>query len=89
MNKTNTIQWISCKDELPELGDYLVLVCAMHGVEDAYKWDMWQHGEYDYVHVMEYFNDMANGFDDDGKRIYSKLYLSCEITHWAYINLPE
>jgi len=86
--KPINIKWISCKDELPELGDYSVLVCAMHGeiLPDTPKWT---HGAYDCVHVEDYFRDIQDGFDEYGKPIYTKWYLSCGITHFAYVNLPE
>jgi len=62
-------EWISVKDRLPEAGDYSVMA-------------LWSDGGVDMVHVDQYFADITNGVDDDGKQLYTKWYLTVGITHW-------
>ena len=67
--------WIKCSDELPELGDYSVLVCFS------------EDGTVIMAHVEDYFADMTAGVDSDGKQLYTKWYLHKGVTHW--VPLPE
>lgn len=67
--------WIKCSDELPEIGDYSVLVYFS------------KYGDVDMVHVVDYFSNITDGLDSDGNQLYTKWYLHRKITHW--MPLPE
>ena len=70
-------EWISINDELPDntSDDTSVLV-------------HFENGSIETVH-MEYFTDIACGFDDDGSQLYCKMYENYypAFTHW--MKLPE
>lgn len=70
-----TDAWIKCSDRLPEKGDYNVLVYFS-------KLD-----SIDMVHVEDYFDDITAGLDENGNQLYTKMYLSNDVTHWT--PLPE
>lgn len=73
------IEWISCKERLPEYGDgFLVIVRT--------KW----HGDTDYCYAVDFahsFGDYIDGFWDtyndwcEGQEVH--------ITHWAEISKPD
>ena len=73
------IEWISCKERLPEVGDgFLVIVRE--------KW----HGDTDYCYAVDFahsFGDYIDGFWDtyndwcEGQEVH--------ITHWAEIPKPD
>lgn len=67
--------WIKCSKELPELGDYSVL--AYFSENDGMAM----------IHVEDYFRDITDGVDENGKQLYTKWYLSAGVTHW--MPLPE
>lgn len=69
------MKWIKCSKELPELGDYSVLVYFS------------ERGGIDVVHVEDYFGDITSGVDENGNQLYTKWYLSRGVTHW--MPLPE
>ena len=68
------MEWISVDDRLPELEDNSVL---------AY----FSHGGIDMVHIQSYFSDITAGLDSKGNQLYTKWYLSQNVTHW--MPLPE
>lgn len=70
------INWVSIEENLPELGDYSVLIRFESGA-----WDM--------AHVQDWFGDITNGINDDGSQKYTRWYLNQGITHWALVNSPE
>ncbi len=63
-------KWIKCESELPELKDGSVLVYFP------------ENGAIDMVHIEDYFKDITSGFDDNGKQLYTKWYLSQGVSHW-------
>jgi hypothetical protein len=67
--------WISVEESLPEIKDDSVL---------AY----FANGSIETVHIQDCFADMMNGFDDDGKQLYTKWYMSIGITHWMPLPTP-
>lgn len=66
--------WISVDDSLPESEDNSVLVC-------------FENCSIETVHIQDYFDDITAGLDENGKQLYTKLYISVGITHWK--PLPE
>ncbi len=69
------MEWISVKDRIPESKDDGVLVYFS------------ETGGIETVHIQDYFDDITNGLDKDGKQLYTKWYLSQQVTHW--MPLPE
>ncbi len=69
------MDWISVEDRLPESRDDTVLVyfSETDGIET--------------VHIQDYFDDITAGLDSDGNQLYSKWYISQNVTHW--MPLPE
>ncbi len=67
--------WISVKDELPEITDNNVLV-------------HFSNGSIETVHL-EFFDDITCGLDSEGKQLYCKRFKNHDpaFTHW--IPLPE
>ena len=63
-------QWISVKDELPELKDDGVLVYFS------------ETGSIETVHIEDYFRDITSGRDENGDQTYTKWYKSQGVTHW-------
>lgn len=45
-------------------------------------------GSIDMVHRQDYFADITNGVDKDGKQQYTKWYLSQNVTHWMVLPDP-
>lgn len=68
-------EWISVSDRLPELVDDSVLAYFS------------EYDSIDMVHIEEYFGDITCGLDADGNQLYTKWYISKNITHW--MPLPE
>lgn len=66
---------IKCSDRLPELCDASVLVCSTTGA-DGWPNYGFPKGGYDMVHIQDYFDDVTDGFDEDGNQKYTKMYLS-------------
>ena len=77
---TNTslrcLKWVECKDRLPESKDDSVLVYFS------------ELGSIDMVHIQDYFDDITNGIGDDGEQLYTKWYLTQNITHWMPLPTP-
>ena len=68
--------WICVDDRLPEIKDDSVF---------AY----WAgHGGMDMVHIQDYFQDITAGFDEEGKQLYTKWYLTSGLTHWMPLPSP-
>lgn len=81
------MEWIKCSDDLPELRDELCLVYSSTGAPEGYSG--FPKGGYDCVHIEDYFGDVTAGLDEDGKQIYTKMYISNGVTHWMpYPKLP-
>lgn len=70
------MKWIKCSDQLPESKDGLVL---------AYFADT---GSIETVHIQDYFDDITNGIDENGVQLYTKWYLSQNVTHWFALPDP-
>jgi len=68
------MDWISVDDRLPEIKDDSVLATFPNGGVDI-------------IHIEEYFKDITNGHDEEGRQEYTKWYLSQGVTHW--MPLPE
>ena len=72
-------EWISVKDKLPEITDASVLA-------------HFQNGSIETVHIEDWFKDITDGLDEDGRQKYTKWYLKASntITHWApLLKLPN
>ena len=69
------MNWINCKDRLPEIRDASVLV---------YFFDT---ESIETVHIEDYFKDISCGRDSDGSKLCTKWYLYKNVTHW--MELPE
>jgi len=70
-------KWIelkTCNDVLPEMKDDNVLVHFANGSIET-------------VHIEDFFEDIKSHVDDDGYQVYTKWYLSTEVTHW--MKLPD
>ncbi|WP_250621664.1 DUF551 domain-containing protein [Acinetobacter pittii] len=70
-------EWISVKDKLPEITDASVLA-------------HFQNGSIETVHIEDWFKDITDGLDEDGRQKYTKWYLKASntITHWAPLIMP-
>ncbi|EPG40160.1 DUF551 domain-containing protein [Acinetobacter baumannii] len=70
-------EWISVKDKLPEITDASVLA-------------HFQNGSIETVHIEDWFKDITDGLDEDGRQKYTKWYLKASntITHWAPLLMP-
>ena len=67
------MEWIKCSDRLPESKDDSVLVCSVSGsAEGSYGFPK---GGFDMVHIQDYFDDVTDGFDENGKQKYTKMYI--------------
>lgn len=69
------MNWIDCNDELPKLKDDSVLVHFDNGAIEA-------------VHIEDYFKDITNGMDANGKQLYTKWYLNQGVSHWVPLPAP-
>lgn len=67
--------WINVEDRLPEVKDGSAL---------GYFSNI---GSVEMIHIEDYFQDITDGFDENGKQLYTKWYLNQTITHW--MPLPE
>ena len=68
--------WINVNDRLPESKDDSVLVFFA------------DTGCIETVHIQDYFDDITNGFDDNGNQLYTKWYKSQNVTHWMELPAP-
>jgi hypothetical protein len=68
--------WISVDTRLPELKDDSVL---------GYFSNI---GSVEMIHIEDYFQDITDGFDENGKQLYTKWYLHQTITHWMPLPPP-
>ena len=62
--------WVDVNDDLPESSDDSVIVYFS------------ETGSIETVHIQDYFDDITNGFDDNGDQLYTKWYKSQKVTHW-------
>ena len=69
-------EWISVDDGLPELKDDSVLGYFSN------------NGSVEMIHIEDYFQDITDGFDENGQQVYTKWYLHQAITHWMPLPLP-
>lgn len=70
------MEWIKCTDKLPERSDDSVLVYFA------------ETGSIETVHIHDYFDDITAGIDGDGSQLYSKWYMSQNVTHWMPLPNP-
>ncbi|MFB5145553.1 DUF551 domain-containing protein [Acinetobacter baumannii] len=70
-------EWISVEEKLPEITDASVLA-------------HFQNGSIETVHIEDWFKDITDGLDEDGRQKYTKWYLKASntITHWAPLLMP-
>lgn len=70
-------EWISVEEKLPEINDASVLA-------------HFQNGSIETVHIEDWFKDITDGLDEDGRQKYTKWYLKASntITHWAPLLMP-
>ena len=73
------MEWIKLNtgnDTLPKLEDNSVLA-------------HFENGSIETVHIQDFFGDITNGVDENGKQLYTKWYLNHnpKLTHW--MQLPE
>lgn len=70
-------EWISVEEKLPEITDASVLA-------------HFQNGSTETVHIEDWFKDITDGLDEDGRQKYTKWYLKASntITHWAPLLMP-
>lgn len=80
--------WISVDERLPESGDYSVIAYCAQARARADGFLGWQTGGMDMVHVQDYFDDITDGLDSEGKQLYTKWYLSQGVTHWHCMPEP-
>jgi hypothetical protein len=69
-------KWISVDDRLPKLKDDSVL---------GYFSNI---GSVEMIHIEDYFQDITDGFDENGQQLYTKWYLHQVITHWMPLPPP-
>ncbi len=69
--------WVDINEEEPELRDNSVL---MH----------FGNGSIETVHIEDFFKPITNGFDKDGKQLYTKWWINHdpECTHWMDLPPP-
>lgn len=70
------MQWIKCSEKLPDLIDDTVLVYFA------------KSGSIETVHIQDYFSDITAGLGEDGEQLYTKWYLSQNVTHWMLLPAP-
>lgn len=69
-------KWISVDDRLPELEDNSVI-------------GYFENGSIETIHICDWFADITDGVNEEGKQMFTKWYLTANptITHWK--NLPS
>lgn len=69
-------EWISVKDWLPKIADNSVIVYFS------------QTGSIETVHIQDYFDLITAGLDSKNNQLYSKWYITQDVTHWMPLPSP-